>query len=451
MGCRAGRISGMGRILAAALCLAAAGCLGPDKDSKKESTGINVKADSVGQDFTKLPALAKTDKANFATDVLTSRSPLYGTSDGGFFANPNGGYVLLAYGNQLKVLDSAGKVSRTIEIRTTSLGLTGFTAQVFLQAGAGRYIVAGVTADRLVVLSLDDSGTVQKNYQESMSGSTTALESAMFTSILEVPSSAGGGGGESFVLVGSDLKGHVKFMRLKADLGLEWTKDVDLEGESTTPFRGKNEAGFAAIPLKVIREGSNFYFCGQYKYRFQRTATYGRAIAGSFGMDGAVRWTLKWSEELPDTYQGAAHDLLVSDKGDLIVVGEHRSYIKSAQTIDMHLTKLSLDGKILKSVFYGGPTQVGAFGVIPHPGGGYLASVSGSNLADDRYAALVAFNEDLALTGFASADPVAGATRSIDVWGGEPLGLYTANGTHYLLGHGYSNSLAYAVKAFTLP
>src|SRR5690606_38674595 len=173
-----------------------------------------------------------------------------------------------------------------------------------LRTTMGRYVVAGVAGLRLVVLELSDTVAVIGNYQEVMSAGNGA--EALFTSILEVPPNATPLGRTTFALAGMDNMGRLKFMRLAASvgdnepLGLEWSKTVDLAGEAQAGLANRSLTG-KAVPWKMIRDGRNLYFCGQFGYSITVSLSQFpgmRPIAGSLDLDGTVRWTLKWSEVL---------------------------------------------------------------------------------------------------------------------------------------------------------
>lgn len=459
-------------LLAVGLGLAFAGCMAPEKDSPKTAKGVHVDPEIRETDFSALPGFSPVTTQEFSTEtgvgtafyeLQTSGRAL---QTGGFDVGPNGGYALLINGNKIKTMDGEGKETGIITVDASSLGLTGFKAQAFLRTTMGRYVVAGVAGLRLVVLELADTGAILANYQEVMSAGNGA--EALFTSILEVPPNATPLGRTTFALAGMDNMGRLKFMRLSASvadndpLGLEWSKTVDLAGEAKAGFADRSVAG-SAVPWKMIRDGQNLYFCGQFGYEITFTPPSPqlpfklpgmRPIAGSLGLDGTVRWTRKWSEVLDGAGDaitgpyGAAYDLVYGEDGNLVLVGMttkppyYDLRNRSAYPPTLNITKLDTDGMTVKSVSYtGGPdaSVYGGYGVVRH-GGGYLACVRGSEIgrAGEVEAALVTFNASLEMTGLAIVDPTGNQALK------SPLKLHSLDGAYYLLGGG-------RIKVFTIP
>jgi len=461
-------------IFAAGLGLAFAGCMGPEKDSPETAQGVHVDPEIRETNFNDLPGFTLATTQEFPTEtgvgtafyeIRTNGSML---QTGGFDVGQNGGFSLLVRDNKIKTLDGTGKETGVITLDVSYLGLTGFKAQAMLRTTMGRYVVAGVAGLRLVVLELSDTGAVIGNYQEVMSAGNGA--EALFTSILEVPPNATPLGRTTFALAGMDNMGRLKFMRLAASvgdnepLGLEWSKTVDLAGEAQAGLANRSLTG-KAVPWKMIRDGRNLYFCGQFGYSITVSLSQFpgmRPIAGSLDLDGTVRWTLKWSGVLDGAGDiatgpyGAAYDLIYGDDGNLVLVGTttkppyidpRNGYIHPST---LNLTKLGVDGKAVKSVSYpGGPdasgtaripaSVSGGFGVVAH-GGGYLVCVRGSELGrtGEVPAALATFNSNLEMTGLAVVDPAGNPALQ------PPLKLYSVGGTYYLLGGS-------RIKAFTIP
>src|SRR5690606_35567372 len=241
-------------------------------------------------------------------------------------------------------------------------------------------------------------------------------------------------------------------------------------GEAHAGFANRSVAGTEG-PWKMIRDGRNLYFCGQFRYSITFTPPSPqnpfkipgmRPIAGSLDLDGSIRWTLKWSEVLDgagDVFfckQKTAYDMLYGGDGNLILVGtttkppyiDHRNGYIYPSTLN--LTKLDTDGNAVKSVCYpGGPavsatggisaSVSGGFGVVAH-GGGYLACVRGSELgrSGEVPAALVTFNSNLEMTGMAVVEPSGIPALQ------PPLKLHSLGGAYHLIGGS-------RIKTFTIP